>query len=123
MEKPLEIVLQQSAYQPGAVLEGELSWAEQPTPAELSLSLLWHTSGKGTEDAAVVETKTINLSSASGGSSFSFKLPEAPYSFSGSLISLIWAVEAVVLGQNESSQAEFVLSPAGREITLTPVPK
>ena len=48
-----------------------------------------------------------------------FVLPPAPYSFSGKLISLIWAVEVVAEGIKEASRLEFTLSPDGREITLS----
>ena len=46
-----------------------------------------------------------------------FTLPAAPYSFSGKLISLIWAVE-LVADDSDSARWEFVLGPDGAEILL-----
>lgn len=123
MPPELKLSLKNSAYKPGSPLEGEVRWKEQETPAELTLSLLWYTSGKGTEDVGVVESKTLPLQYSSGSASFSFKLPESPYSFSGELISLIWAVEAIGSDKSDPARMEFVLSPSGKEIILTKVSK
>jgi hypothetical protein len=53
-----------------------------------------------------------------GQEKFEFALPEGPQSFSGKLISLIWAVELVVEKSKESQRIEFVLSPFDAEIVL-----
>lgn len=49
---------------------------------------------------------------------FSLALPRQPYSFSGKLISLVWALELIVEpGANVARQA-FVMSASGREVVL-----
>ena len=58
------------------------------------ISLLWHTEGKGTEDVEVVEQINVEDPPITGSHDFSFRVPDFPWSFSGTLISLIWAVEA-----------------------------
>ena len=87
----------------------------------LELSLLWYTSGKGTRDAGVVQTKRIDNPGALGSDVFSFTLPGGPYSFSGKLISLIWALELTCTPGHETVRKEIVVSPTGREILLTSV--
>ena len=44
--------------------------------------------------------------------------PEAPHSFSGALISLIWAVELLVEPGGLSERIEITVSPTGEEILL-----
>ena len=46
------------------------------------------------------------------------QLPESPYSFSGSLISLLWSLELIVDGGRCSTQVELVIAPERREIVL-----
>ena len=49
-------------------------------------------------------------------------LPQEPYSFTGTLIALSWALEAVALPNEENSERyTFELTPDGQAITLTPV--
>jgi len=55
---------------------------------------------------------------AYGAKDFSFTLPESPYSFSGKLISLIWAIELTCSAGSETLRREITLSPTGQEIVL-----
>lgn len=106
------------AYGPGDVLPGAVGWEFPIPPKAMELRLLWYTQGKGTEDVHRVDTITFaNLQSAEA-RPFQFQLPAAPYSFSGKLISLIWAVELVALPGKESTRLEFVLGPQGKEVLL-----
>jgi hypothetical protein len=57
---------------------------------------------------------------AVGWKDFSFTLPEGPYSFSGQLISLVWALELTCSPGSETFRQEITVSPTGREITLGP---
>ncbi len=55
---------------------------------------------------------------AQGKMNFQFELPDAPYSFSGKLITLTWSVEFIDdTGKNVAAE-EFFLSPTGKEIQL-----
>jgi hypothetical protein len=69
----------------------------------------------------VVQTKRIDNPGALGSDPFSFTLPPGPYSFSGRLISLIWALELTCTPSHETVRKEIVVSPTGREILLTSV--
>jgi len=49
---------------------------------------------------------------------FRFRLPEGPYSFSGKLISLLWAIEVVASPGDMAGRAGIVVSPSGREVVI-----
>jgi hypothetical protein len=106
------------AFLPGELLELSVLWALPAKPDSLEVRLFWYTRGKGTEDVAVVATETIAATAAAGEGKVRFTLPAAPYSFSGKLISLLWAVELVAEPGARSARCEFTVSPTGKEILL-----
>lgn len=110
---------QRNARQPGEILALSAMWALPTAPKTLEARLFWYTRGKGTEDLNVEMTQTIPAAGPAGEHSFQFKLPAGPYSFSGTLVSLAWAVEFVA--DKRSARWEFTLSPTGREVVLAPV--
>ncbi len=109
------------AFAPGELVEGRIEWGLDANPKALELSLLWYTSGKGTRDVGVLQTSRIDNPGASGSDQFSFALPAGPYSFSGKLISLIWALELTYTPGDETAREEIIVSPTGREILLSNV--
>ncbi len=118
----MQITLARTELLLGDVLAGEAAWELERAPAWLEVRLLWLTRGKGTQDAAVADTKRIERPAADGREGFQFVLPDAPCSFSGKLISLVWAVELVAADEGGVARAEFVLSPTGSEIVLGETP-
>lgn len=108
-------------YRPGEVLSGVASWDLRLFPEAVVVRLLWRTSGRGTADRQVVEETRFLEVLAREQRPFRFTLPREPYSFSGSLISLTWAVEVVAEGLKTSSELGLVLAPGGREVTLAEV--
>jgi hypothetical protein len=116
----LDIALSQdtTTFAPRDVVAGTVRWDLGSNPHRIDVSLLWHTSGKGTRDVGVAETLAIDNPGASGLRDFSFDLPEGPYSFSGKLVSLAWAVEATCFPGRDTVRREIVVSPTGRPITL-----
>ena len=60
------------------------------------MRLFWYTRGKGTEDVGLVDTVAFPNPQTTDQRTFRFALPEAPYSFSGKLISIIWAIELIL---------------------------
>jgi hypothetical protein len=111
-----------TAFLPGETLTVSALWALQEAPVQLEARLFWYTRGKGTEDVGVVAVERVENPPAAGERSWSFKLPVQPWSFSGKLISLVWAVELVVEPGSRATRAEFTLSPDGNEILLHPTP-
>ena len=107
-----------TAFKPGEVLELSVLWALPTKPDALEVRLFWFTRGKGTEDVAVVSTEQIATADPAGEARVRFTLPASPYSFSGKLISLIWAAELVAEPGSRSTRFEFSLSPTGSELVL-----
>jgi hypothetical protein len=98
-------------------LTGELFWNELTARCDLiELRLLWYTSGKGERDLEVVAKIAVMKPAASGQQRFHFDPPGGPYSFSGTLISVVWAIEAVMIPLSESQIIEFTFAPGGNEI-------
>ncbi len=119
MEK-LSIALDEdkAAFAPRATVRGTVRWSLDAAPRRLELSLFWYTAGKGTRDVGVIETLPFDEPGAVGWKDFSFTLPDGPYSFSGKLISLLWALELTCSPGPETVRREIVLSPTGKEIVL-----
>lgn len=111
-----------TAFLPGEELTGTVSWSLDPgeEPAESAeVHLLWFTRGKGDRDSAVVATERLEgAPSRSERRDFRFRVPEGPYSVSGKLVSIVWAVEVVLDPGERAERIEIVVSPTGREVLL-----
>jgi hypothetical protein len=118
----LKILLcdQRRNFRPGETLEGVAGWRLDKPPKSIELRLFWFTRGKGTEDAGVVDQARFEAPQLEEGRRFSLTLPAGPFSFSGQLISLIWALELVVEPGDHSTRVDLVMSPSGEEILLHP---
>lgn len=114
----IEIRDDRRQFRPGDQLEGSAKWLLSLPPESVELRLFWYTRGKGTQDAEVVETVRFDPPHQEDSRTFSLKLPQAPYSFSGKLISLVWALELLAKPNDETERVEIVVSPAGDEILL-----
>jgi hypothetical protein len=107
-----------TAYAPGEELTGAALWELDEPPTLAEVRLVWSTKGKGTEDAAVAATVGFDTPQVGDTRPFSLRLPMAPYSFSGKLISLVWALELVIQPGNLHDRLEIVVAPEGREVLL-----
>jgi hypothetical protein len=113
----IELADDRSVFKPGASVEGRVSWnVDGATSAEMRL--FWYTHGKGTEDVGLIDTVAFPSPQTTDQRTFRFTLPEAPFSFSGKLISIIWAIELIVEPGPSVERREIVLSPSGREVVL-----
>ena len=103
-------------FAPGERLKGHVSFTNA---ASAELRLFYYTEGKGTQDIEVIQTLQLQSPGA-----FEFQLPPGPYSFSGKLVSLSWALELIITPGDEIARLEFIVSPTAEEIDLTryPVP-
>ncbi len=120
MEK-LSIHLQngQTVFAPRVPVQGTVQWNLESPPKFLELSLFWYTEGKGTQDVGVVDTIKIEGPGLLGSKDFQFVLFDGPCSFSGRLISLIWAIELSCPDLDETVRQEIVISHIGKEIVLS----
>lgn len=114
----INLDLNNYTFRPGEQLAGNVTWHLEKEPKRMEIRLFWYTRGKGTEDALILDVKKIDPVVMQGSQEFNFLLPKHPYSFSGVLISLVWAVEVVVEPHGESERKEFVMAPEGTEIVV-----
>lgn len=108
-------------FEPREELTGNASWRLEKPARAITLRLFWFTRGRGTEDVGVAQTIRFEQPLTEEVRSFRFALPECPYSFSGKLISLVWALELIVEPSKEVTRRELVVAPAGQEVRLDTV--
>ena len=109
-----------TVFAPGDVVEGTASWRLGEPPRRLEVRLFWYTQGKGDQDVGVADSMLVAVPAAEGRRDFRLRLPAGPYSLSGKLISLLWAVELVAEPGERAARVEIVVSPTGREVLLQP---
>ena len=114
----IQLIDDREAFAPGEILEGKAAWQLEPAPKKIFLRLFWLTRGKGTEDIEVVSETVFDNPLTSESRPFKITLPQSPYSFSGKLVSLIWALELVASDNETAVTREIVISPFGYEIDL-----
>lgn len=105
-------------FEPKSTLSGTASWSVSKPLEEVSLRLFWYTQGKGDQDVEIVAEERFRNPGQSERREFSFALPEGPYSFSGKLISLLWALELVAQPGGATHRQELVVAPGGQELVL-----
>ena len=104
-------------YKSGEVISGRVTWQVDEAPESAEVRLFWYTSGKGTQDVETVGSVILQTPQMNDDRTFSFTLPRQPYSFSGKLISLVWALELIV-EPGSVERKEFVMSATGVEVVL-----
>ena len=114
----IEVQGGKTAFAPGEELRGRVAWEFEKPEKWLEIRLFRFTRGKGTKDVEAIDKLRFDEEvPPSGEENFRFTLPGGPYSFSGKLISLVWALE-LVSKRNGSERLEFTLSPTGEEIDI-----
>ncbi|MDA3960688.1 MAG: hypothetical protein PF961_07845 [Planctomycetota bacterium] len=114
----ITINLDNDALTPGARVQAQVSWTLQERADRVAVKLIWYTEGKGTEDLGLIDSEIIEDAGTSGNTVVSLQCPDFPYSFSGTLISLHYAVEAVTEPPQAVQQAPLVIAPNATEIAL-----
>jgi hypothetical protein len=117
----INVIEEKSAFEPGEELTGSASWQLERGARSVELRLFWFTRGRGIEDAAVVQTIRFENPLNEETRSFSFRLPEAPYSFVGQLISLVWALELIVEPSKEVARQDIIVGPGRQEVRLASI--
>ncbi len=120
MMNALQITLpdDKNRFAPGDKIEGRAYWRMEKPPESLEIRLFWYTEGKGTQDVKIADAVRFDAPGRQEERSFNLKLPVEPYSFSGSLISLNWALELVAAPGGETQRLDIVMSPTREEILL-----
>lgn len=112
-----------NAFLPGEVVTGTASWQLDLLAQTAELRLFWYTHGKGDQDVGVVSTVSFASPGLQDRRPFSINLPAGPFSFSGKLISLCWALELVIEPGSRASRTEITISPTRMEILLPSGPQ
>mgnify|MGYP001816930094 CR=1 FL=1 len=107
-----------TSFEPGSEITVRAEWHLEEVPRSVELRLVWYTEGKGSQDVGVVERVLFDAPGDRDSRRQSLQLPTAPYSFSGSLVSLIWAVELLVEPGELSTRLDLDMAPGAREILL-----
>lgn len=113
----IETLDQQVAFRPGDPIDGLLTWEFTDEPRDIEIRLIWHTSGKGNRDTAVVAVAEYPNPTPADVQPFSFIAPDGPHSFSGKLITISWVLEAVVRKDKKlSARVGLTIAPEATEI-------
>ncbi len=107
-----------TAFLPGETVEGTVGWHFDAPARSVEVRLLWYTEGKGDQDVGVVASVPLANPGADEIRPFQIRLPAGPYSFSGRLISLVWALEAVAEPGSRAERLPITVSPTRQEILL-----
>lgn len=108
-----------NAFLPGETVEGTVGWHFDVPAKSVELRLLWYTEGKGDQDVTVVESLPLPNPGRDEVRPFQIRLPAGPFSFSGRLISLVWALEAVAEPGSRAERLPITVSPTRQEILLS----
>jgi len=106
-------------FKPGELIEGRASWHLDGEVEAVEVRLFWFTTGKGSQDVEIVSNLRTDSPETSGHNDFSIRAPEGPYSFSGKLITLGWAIELVALPSGETERLDLLIAPAPVEVDIT----
>ena len=105
-------------FKPGELIEGRASWHLDGEADAVEIRLFWYTSGKGSQDVGIVRVLRDDSPGPSGHRDFSIRAPEGPYSFSGKLITLSWAIEMVALPSGETERLDLRIGPQPVEVEI-----
>jgi len=117
----IDLLDESAAFRPGGTVAGVVSWSLSGPPRSVIVGLVWHTEGKGTRDSAVVRKVEFDDAEEIDSRTFTLELPPSPWSFSGTLISVEWALELKITPARGAAIVErrvIVVSPIGIEIDL-----
>jgi hypothetical protein len=118
----IEIENGRTAFAPGDTVAGHVSWSLDDNPESAELRLFWYTSGKGTQNVGGVQDTPFDRPQRSDRRDFRIVLPRAPYSCSGTLVSIVWAMELIVEPGSQTERVELTIAPGGNEVVLGSVP-
>jgi hypothetical protein len=132
-EPDLRLELIGTALRPGGELAGAFVIPGGPPPGTRSVefSVLWHTSGKGTEDLQAIHYRAWKnddgtLATLPNPHAFTVTLPKTPWSYDGKLVKIHWVARLRVrwVSDGRTHEAlrdtEFVLTPEGAGIPRRP---
>jgi hypothetical protein len=115
----IEIEGSRRAFSPGDTLSGRVTWTLERDPTDVELRLFWYTAGKGTQNVGIQNAIVFDNPTLRENRDFRMTLPNAPFSCSGSLVSIIWALELLIEPGGLTERVDITLAPGGHEVILT----
>lgn len=107
------------SYAPGDMIAGSVTWAKLLRETDrLEIRLIWYTQGKADRDVGIILSNVREAPGEAGEQEFAFQTPSRPFSFSGKLISLVWAIEVVEFPSTDGIREMIVVSRNREEIIL-----
>ncbi len=106
-------------FTPGERIRGRVRWDPDPAARSAHLRLLWFTQGKGDRDVGIAGDLPLDQPAAGGERVFEFIAPTSPPSFSGRLVSVLWALELTLQPSGLVHRTNLTISPTGHELDLT----
>jgi len=113
----IELEKSEPVFAPAEKISGSVAW-DQADGTSMEVRLIWYTVGKGDRDFELVAVHKVAAFKPSGTERFEFAAPGRPQSFSGKLISLQWAIEAIIFPNQSAERATLTISKTGEEILL-----
>jgi len=107
----LELAKGKKAFRPGDLVRGQANWDLKQDVDWIEFRLLWYTEGKGTRDFAVIDQGRIEHPARSGSCEFEFRMPDSPYSYHGTHLSIFWALELLADRHRDAARVILDLSP------------
>jgi len=114
----IQLADQRTAFAPRETVTGRVSWELDSPPQSAELRLIWTASSRALADGDLVQTIPFPDPQATETRPFTLTLPEAPYSFSGALITLTWTLELEVQPDTHSDSVAITMAPGGQPISL-----
>lgn len=97
-------------FHPGELIEGVLSWSSLTTDTKLNLCIGWYVHGGPQIDYRCHAFQESSPSGSSGEVPFSFRVPDGPVSYSGSLFEIQWKLEVLDTKSMKVLQFPFTVS-------------
>ena len=117
----IELDKKEAMFAPAETISGTVSWSEAEGTS-MEARLIWYTVGKGDQDFELVAVHEAVGFGPAGSERFEFIAPSRPLSFSGKLISLQWAIEAIIFPEKSADRVTLAISKSGQEIVLASSP-
>jgi len=109
-------------FQPGAHVAGLAAFALPERPELVELRLRWFTADEGPEDGSVAARGRFAPERAEGVIAFDLRLPPAPPSLHGQVITIRWVLEVDVPPNGPVERLWIEVGPTGRMTPLPSVP-
>lgn len=117
----IELEDEQTYYTPGMQIKGRILWTPDQSPKEIVGCLGWQTHGKGDKDSEVLVEQRWTPLPGVNFVKFSWTIPRAPLSLSGSIINIQWFVEAEAVKPNGETSRMIQIGYSAQPIRLQTV--